>query len=103
MIDTEQVWQALRRVIDPELDINIVDLGLIYEVVHENGDLCVVMTLTTPGCPLSQSLPRAVLQAVSLVPGVTQADVVITFDPPWTPARISADGRRQLCRAARST
>jgi metal-sulfur cluster biosynthetic enzyme len=78
------------------LGINIVDLGLVYDVVIEGGEVCVVMTLTTPGCPLSGSLPRSALNAIAVVPGVTGADVVLTFDPPWSPQRISPEGRRAL-------
>lgn len=96
MVKEQECWEALRTVLDPELGLNIVDLGLVYEVVIEGGEVCVVMTLTTPGCPLSGSLPNAALQAVLLVPGVTGADVVLTFEPPWSPARISEAGRKRL-------
>lgn len=96
LVDEKELWDGLRGVMDPELGLNIVDLGLVYEVVVENGEVCVVMTLTTPGCPLSGSLPNAALNAVQFLPGVTGADVVLTFDPPWSPQRISPEGQRFL-------
>ncbi|HLO04805.1 MAG TPA: metal-sulfur cluster assembly factor [Symbiobacteriaceae bacterium] len=95
-VDEKDCWEALKGVMDPELGINIVDLGLVYEIVIEGGEVCVVMTLTTPGCPLSGSLPKAALNAVAVVPGVMGADVVLTFDPPWSPQKISPAGRQVL-------
>ena len=90
-IGRDTVIDALRDVCDPELGLSVVDLGLIYDVEIEDGRVRVTMTLTTPGCPIHDSMAEWVRQAVSRVPGVIEAEVALTFDPPWTPARIRAD------------
>lgn len=80
----DRVIEAIHTIYDPEIPIDIYELGLIYEViVHEGNAVEVVMTLTTPNCPSAQSLPNEVKQAVAAVDGVTNAEVRITFDPPW--------------------
>jgi metal-sulfur cluster biosynthetic enzyme len=96
MVELEDVYAALRRVIDPEVGLNIVDLGLVYGVDIHAGNVRVEMTLTTEGCPMSVSLPRAVERAVALVPGVAEVEVALTYQPPWTPERISPEGRKAL-------
>lgn len=92
------VREQLRRLIDPEVGINIVDLGLIYDIHIEDGRVLVVMTLTTPACPLSGAFDRAVRQVLSEMPGVTDVHVEFVFDPPWSPDMISEAGRAQLGR-----
>lgn len=92
------VREQLRRLIDPEVGINIVDLGLIYEIHIEEGRVLVVMTLTTPACPLSGAFDRAVRKVLTEMPGVTDAHVEFVFDPPWSPDMISEAGRAQLGR-----
>lgn len=87
--DKNQVLDALRTVLDPELGMSIVDLGLIYDVAIDGGAVAVTMTLTAPGCPIHDVMPEWVRQAVGAVAGVERVDVVITFDPPWTPDRIA--------------
>ncbi|MDX1594714.1 MAG: SUF system Fe-S cluster assembly protein [Gammaproteobacteria bacterium] len=93
----EQIIDALREVYDPELPVNIYDLGLIYTCdVDEQGRAYVEMTLTAPGCPVAQTFPYSVECAVRAVPGVTQAHVELVWEPPWTQERMSETARLQL-------
>ena len=87
-ISRDRVTQALREVFDPELGMSVVDLGLIYGVQVDGGHVRIIMTLTTQGCPLHDSMTEWVRQAVGRVPGVQAVDVTITFEPAWTPERI---------------
>ncbi len=89
-VTSEQVTDALRSVLDPELSLSVVDLGLIYGVAIEGRAVRITMTLTAPGCPLHDVMTDWVRRAVLGVPGVEHVDVSLTFDPPWTPARIAA-------------
>lgn len=93
-VTSEQITEALRDVFDPELGMSVVDLGLIYGVEIEDERVRVTMTLTVPGCPLHDSMTEWVRQAVVKIPGVKEAEVHITFDPPWTPERINLDAFR---------
>ena len=91
------ILAAIRTVFDPEIPVNIVELGLIYGVVVDaDGVAGVRMTLTAPGCPAAQSLPVEVAQKVKAVPGVTDAKVDVVWDPPWTKDRMSDAARLQL-------
>ncbi|HET8576828.1 MAG TPA: TIGR04053 family radical SAM/SPASM domain-containing protein [Methylomirabilota bacterium] len=94
----EQVTEALRGVFDPELGMSVVELGLIYGIEIRNGAVTITMTLTTPGCPIHDSMSEWVRQAIIALPGVERVEVRITFDPPWTPDRIQlgSDSRRLL-------
>lgn len=92
-VDTGKVWTSLRAVLDPELGMSIVDLGLVYGVEVRDATVHVTMTLTTPGCPLHGAMTGWVRQAVMLVPGVESVEVQLTFDPPWTPERIQSLSR----------
>ncbi|WP_038057432.1 metal-sulfur cluster assembly factor [Thermus amyloliquefaciens] len=92
----EQAWNLLRTVYDPELGLDVVNLGLIYELKVDPPRAYVRMTLTTPGCPLHDSMGDAVRQALSRIPGVEEVEVELTFEPPWTPARLSPEARRLL-------
>ncbi len=86
----EQVAAALKRVYDPEIPVNIYDLGLIYDLtVEETGKVAIRMTLTAPNCPVAGSLPAEVERAVRAVPGVTDVSVELTFDPPYSKDRMS--------------
>ena len=85
----ERVTQALRSVLDPELSLSVVDLGLIYGIAIDGRTVRITMTLTAPGCPLHDVMADWVRRAVLAVPGVQQVEVNLTFDPPWTPARIA--------------
>lgn len=97
LLTEEQVRHALQQVIDPELGVNIVDLGLIYGITIEGCTVTITMTLTTPGCPLHESLAHAVEEAVRLfIPGVEAVRVQLVWEPPWTPDRISPAGRAEL-------
>jgi metal-sulfur cluster biosynthetic enzyme len=92
-VTAAQVTEALRGVIDPELGLSVVELGLIYAVTVDDGHVRVRMTLTAPGCPLHAVMPGWVLAAVRGIPGVRDADVELTFDPPWTPDLMSDDAK----------
>jgi metal-sulfur cluster biosynthetic enzyme len=94
-IDEAKVWDALRAVIDPELGCNIVDLGLVYAVTIEGAKVSVKMTLTTPGCPMHESIAHGVQMALLNLEGVEDAKMEIVWDPPWNPAMMSAFGRAQ--------
>ncbi|MBT9540621.1 SUF system Fe-S cluster assembly protein [Thiobacillus sp.] len=92
-----QVIAALRTIFDPELPVNIYDLGLIYDLdVDAAGRVELHMTLTAPGCPVAQSFPAQVEQTVAEVSGVTAAHVEIVWDPPWDQSRMSEAARLQL-------
>ncbi|MGH9785632.1 MAG: DUF59 domain-containing protein [Terriglobia bacterium] len=92
-----QVKDALRTVYDPEIPINIQELGLVYDLrVKPSGEVYVQMTLTAPSCPEAQSIPGRVEQAIREVPGVTEAKVELVWEPPWTPQKMSEAARLQL-------
>ncbi len=95
-LDAERVQTALRYIMDPELGINIVDLGLIYGIQVQGGEVSVRMTLTTRGCPLHDGLVGAAERVVQSLPGVTAVHVEVVWEPSWTPDRISAQGRQIL-------
>ena len=93
----ESVIEALKEIYDPEIPVNIYDLGLIYSVeVTPGADVAIVMTLTTPHCPVAESMPGEVEMRVATVPGVRDADVQITWDPPWDPSKMSDEARLEL-------
>ncbi|MEY4953172.1 MAG: hypothetical protein RL299_1596 [Pseudomonadota bacterium] len=93
----EAVVAALKDIFDPEIPVNIYDLGLIYGVdVADDGGVVVTMTLTTPHCPVAESMPGEVELRVSSVPGVRDADVLLVWDPPWDPAKMSDEARLEL-------
>ncbi len=93
----ERVIAALHRIHDPEIPVNIYDLGLVYGVdVAPSGDVHIRMTLTTPGCPLADSFPDAVRDALKAVSGVANVEVEMVWDPPWTPERMSKFAKREL-------
>lgn len=96
MITEERVMDALREVYDPELGLNIVDLGLVYGVDIADNQVNVTMTLTTPGCPLHNTMAQGAEIAVRRLPGVQSATVRVVWDPPWTPERMSEEARQQL-------
>ena len=91
------VIATLRTVQDPELPINLYDLGLIYELeIAGDGAVAIVMTLTTPNCPVAESMPGMVHQAVQGVDGVTAVDVKLTWDPPWSSERMTPEASAAL-------
>ncbi len=92
----EAIVAALREIYDPEIPVNIYDLGLVYDIAIADGHVTVTMTLTTPHCPVAESLPAEVELRVLAVPGVASAEVKITWDPPWSPALMSDEARLEL-------
>ena len=92
----QQVFQALRNCYDPEIPLNIVDLGLVYQVHIEGDQVAIKMTLTAPGCPLHATISRSVQQEVEKVEGVKQARVEVVWQPPWTPDRMSPEAKKKL-------
>ncbi len=88
---------ALKTVYDPEIPVDIYELGLIYKLdVADNLDVAVEMTLTAPGCPVAGEMPNMVRNALLGVPGVGEVTVNMTFDPPWTPDRMSEEAKLEL-------
>ena len=93
----EAVIAAIKDIYDPEIPVNIYDLGLIYGVdVADDGGVMVSMTLTTPHCPVAESMPGEVELRVGAVPGVRDAEVNLVWDPPWDPAKMSDEARLEL-------
>ncbi len=91
------ISEALRHVYDPELGVNVIDLGLVYDVdVNEDGHVTIEMTLTTPGCPMHESLAEGVGAALQELPGITSGEIRLVWDPPWNPSRMTDEGRRML-------
>ncbi|PLX11047.1 MAG: FeS assembly SUF system protein, partial [Marinilabiliales bacterium] len=86
-----------KTIYDPEIPVDIFELGLIYEVkVHENGKAHVLMTLTTPNCPVAESLPAQVKEEISYLTGITEVDLELTFDPPWDQEMMSEEAKLEL-------
>jgi len=97
MTQREQILAALKKVYDPEMPVNIYELGLIYGIdIAEDGEVDVRMTLTAPNCPVAGTLPGEVERAVRAVPGVTDVKIELTFDPPWTKDRMSEAAKLAL-------
>lgn len=96
VIQSEEVRTALSTVQDPELAIDVLNLGLVYDIGITGSTVKIRMTFTTPGCPLVDTMIRNVRSAVSVVRGVRHVDVEVTFDPPWTPDRISPIARERI-------
>jgi FeS assembly SUF system protein len=93
----EQVVEACRTVFDPEIPVNIFDLGLVYTVaITAENDVNITMTLTAPGCPVAGEMPGWVADAVEPIPGVRTVDVKMTFDPPWGMDMMSDEARLEL-------
>lgn len=93
----DEILEALKTVYDPEIGINIVDLGLVYDAdIKENSDVEVTMTLTSMGCPLGPVIIQDVQQALTPMEGVGEVGVRIVWSPPWSPAMMSEDARDEL-------
>ena len=86
--DLDAVWQALRTVEDPELRLDVVSLGLVYDVRRDAGGVVVEMTMTTPGCPAAEIIPEMAHDAVAAAIGGGPVDVRVVWDPPWDPSMI---------------
>jgi metal-sulfur cluster biosynthetic enzyme len=96
MLNEEAVRTALRKVKDPELNLSIIDLGLVYEVVVEGAEVRVQMTLTSPGCPSGPEIMMEAQRAIEALDGVTSAAVELVWSPYWTPERIDPKVRAYL-------
>ena len=96
MIEQEALLSALRTVKDPELNVNVIDLGLVYSVQTRDDQVDVEMTLTTPACPAGPEILRNAVTALEAVPGVTKANVRLVMSPPWTPEKMSDAARDEL-------
>ena len=93
----QKIIDAIKMVFDPEIPVNIYDLGLIYEViVDENANVHIKMTLTSPGCPVAQSMPLEVKDAAHTVEGINDVTVDMVWDPPWTMDNMSDEAKLQL-------
>jgi metal-sulfur cluster biosynthetic enzyme len=95
-VPAHDVLEALRSVIDPELGLDVVDLGMVYAVTVVDGDVAIEMTLTTPGCPLHGSIEHEVRSRLGRLAGVTSIDVTLVWDPPWTPEAMHPRAKRAL-------
>jgi metal-sulfur cluster biosynthetic enzyme len=97
MTHQEQVTAKLREVLDPELGVSIVDLGLIYNVeIDQHGTCVITMTLTTIGCPLFGQIQKSIEERVLEIPEVKEVSIDLTFDPPWTPDKMAESARIEL-------
>ncbi len=96
MITEERVWEELKKVLDPELGVSIVDMGLVYGVTVEDEKVMVKMTMTSPGCPMHQLMTRDAEHKISQLDGVEDVKVNLVWDPPWTPHRMSAELKKRF-------
>ena len=96
MPDQDTIVNALKTVIDPELNINIVDLGLVYTIQTQDDEINVEMSLTTPACPAGPEILKNTINALEQIEGVAKANVKLVMSPPWSPDRMSDDARDQL-------
>lgn len=95
--DKESITESIRQVYDPEIPINVYDMGLIYDInIKENGDVFIDMTLTAPGCPVAGVLPQQVADAVALVEGVGNVEVKVVWEPAWSIERMTEEGRNMF-------
>ena len=93
----EKIVRVLKTIFDPEIPVDIYELGLIYDVfVNEDFDAKVLMTLTSPNCPVAESLPAEVEEKVKSIKGINQVEVEMTFDPPWTKDLMSEEAKLEL-------
>ena len=92
----EKIIENIKKVFDPEIPVNIYELGLIYDIKIDDGDVEVIMTLTSPFCPVAGSLPKEVAARVSEVDGVKKANVELVFEPPWTMDLMSNEAKLEL-------
>ena len=93
----DKIVVVLKNIFDPEIPVNIYDLGLIYESkVDKEGVVSILMTLTSPNCPVAESMPAQVQEEISYLTGVTKVDLEITFEPPWDQEMITEEARLEL-------
>jgi metal-sulfur cluster biosynthetic enzyme len=93
---TDAVFSQLRQVYDPEIPVNIVDLGLVYDVKVDGANCVVTMTLTSQACPEAKTIPDVVKRRCNTIPGIQDTEVKVVWDPMWSPQRISPEGRKLL-------
>jgi metal-sulfur cluster biosynthetic enzyme len=96
MATTEDIRKALSWVIDPEIGLNIIDLGLVYGIEVGEGKVVIVMTLTTQGCPVHDSMKQSVKNVVNRLEPGKQVEIQVVWDPPWTPERMTQSARSYL-------
>jgi metal-sulfur cluster biosynthetic enzyme len=92
----ERIWMALAEINDPEMPVNLVDLGLIYGLTVDGGRVCVRLTFTAMGCPATEMLMGDVRERLLAEPGIDDVRLEVVWDPPWTSARLTAEGRDTL-------
>ena len=95
-VTRQEVIDTMKNVYDPEIPVNVVDLGLVYGVEVDEGDVHVLMTLTAPGCGMGPMIAQQAEWAISEIEGVEDVEVEMTFDPPWHPDLITEDGKKLL-------
>lgn len=95
-LKSEKLVEALKEVFDPELGYNIVDLGLVYEVATEGGDVTVTMTMTTPGCPAQEAITNGVSQCLTEQDGVESVEVNVVWEPRWSPQSMSSEAKEHF-------
>ncbi|MEN3044046.1 MAG: iron-sulfur cluster assembly protein [Candidatus Hydrothermales bacterium] len=97
MISKEKVLEKMKNVYDPEIPVNVVDLGLVYDIkIEDEGKINILMTLTAPGCPIYGYIAEQVKKEVKTLIGVKEVNVEFTFDPPWTPEKMTEEGKEAL-------
>ena len=96
MVSQDQVIDKLRACIDPELGVNIIDLGLVYGVNIDGRQVSVLMTLTTPGCPLDSYFVQDITAKLKTIKGITDVSIELTFEPPWSPTKMSQESKDLL-------
>lgn len=93
----EKILDRMKNVYDPEIPVNVVDLGLVYNIeIKEDGEIKILMTLTAPGCPIYPYIAEQVRREVSQIEGVKEVNVEFTFDPPWSPEKMTEEGKEAL-------
>lgn len=92
----DAVIQVLKTIHDPEIPVNIYDLGLIYDIQVKDGEVHVVMTLTSPNCPVAETLPDEVLERIKMIESVKEASVQLTFEPEWDESKLSDEAKLEL-------
>ena len=96
MVTMEDIMKALKECYDPEIPVNVWDLGLIYDVAVDGDKVRVKMTLTAPGCPMHSFISQEVKEKLQTVSGVKEATVEVVWDPPWSPDKMSQEAKAQL-------
>jgi len=96
LVTMEDIMKALKECYDPEIPVNVWDLGLIYDVAVDGDKVHVKMTLTAPGCPMHSFISREVKEKIQSVSGVKEATVEVVWDPPWSPDKMSQEAKTQL-------